>query len=111
MKNFCETYDLTNLITEPTCFKSVENPSSIDVILTNRKESFENSTTVETGLSDCHRMTLTVMKRYYKKLEPCDTSNGLYGGKRKQVWIFEKCIPMIELLYCSKIHVFDVKIF
>ena len=49
MKNFCETYDLTNLITEPTCFKSVENPSSIDVILTNRKESFENSTTAESS--------------------------------------------------------------
>ena len=50
MKTFCETYDLTNLITEPTCFKSVENPSSIDVILTNRTQSFENSITVETGL-------------------------------------------------------------
>ena len=66
MNNFCETYDLTNLISEPTCFKSVENPSSIDVILTNRRESFENSTTIETGLSDCHKMTVTVMKRYYK---------------------------------------------
>ena len=55
MKNFCETYDLTNLITEPTCFKSVENPSSIDVILTNRRESFENSMAIETGLSDCHK--------------------------------------------------------
>ena len=31
MKNFCETYNLTNLIKEPTCFKSVENPSCIDV--------------------------------------------------------------------------------
>ena len=70
MKNFCETYDLTNLITEPTCFNSVENPSSIDMILTNRRESFENSMAIETGLSDCHKMTLTVMKRYYKKLEP-----------------------------------------
>ena len=70
MKIFCETYDLTNLITEPTCFKSVENPSSIDVILTNRTQSFEDSVTIETGLSDCHKMTVTVMKRYYKRLEP-----------------------------------------
>ena len=70
MKNFCEAYDLTNLITEPTCFKSVENPSSIDVILTNRKQCFEDSRTIETGLSDCHKMTVTVMKKFYKKLEP-----------------------------------------
>ena len=70
MKNFCETYNLTNLITDPTCFKSVENPSCIDVMLTNRSLCFENSMTIETGLSDCHKMTVTVMKKYYKKLEP-----------------------------------------
>ena len=70
MKIFCETYNLTNLITDPTCYKSVENPSCIDVMLTNRRLCFENSITVETGLSDCHKMTVTVMKKYYKKLEP-----------------------------------------
>ena len=70
MKDFCETYNLTNLITDPTCFKSVENPSCIDVMLTNRSLCFESSKTVETGLSDCHKMTVTVMKKHYKKLEP-----------------------------------------
>ena len=59
-----------NLITDPTCFKSIENPSCIDLMLTNRGRCFENSITLETGLSDCHRMTVTVMKKYYKKLEP-----------------------------------------
>ena len=70
MKNFCETYNLTNLITDPTCFKSVNNPSCIDVMLTNRSACFENSTVIETGLSDCHKMTITVMKKYFKKREP-----------------------------------------
>ena len=42
MENFCETYNLTNLITDPTCFKSLENPSCIDVMLTNRSACFEN---------------------------------------------------------------------
>ena len=68
MMTFCETYSLTNLITEPTCFKSVENPSCIDVMLTNRSQCFEDSKTIQTGLSDCHKMTVTVMKKYYKKL-------------------------------------------
>ena len=39
-------------------------------MLTNRKGSFYNSMAIETGLSDCHRMTLTVFKMYVKKKEP-----------------------------------------
>ena len=70
MSNFCDMYGLNNLINEPTCFKSTENPSSIDIMLTNKKLSFQNSTTVETGLSDFHKMTVTVMKRFFKKKEP-----------------------------------------
>ena len=35
MKEFCEIYNLTSLIQEPTCFKSPLNPSSIDLMLTN----------------------------------------------------------------------------
>ena len=70
MANFCEIYNLENLIKEPTCFKSTDNPSSIDVVLTNKKLSFQNSTIVETGLSDFHKMTVTVMKKYFKKKEP-----------------------------------------
>ena len=34
-------YDLENLIRGPTCFKNVNNPSSIDVMLTNRKTVFK----------------------------------------------------------------------
>ena len=46
MENFCKMYNLNNLIDEPTCFKSAENPSSIDVLLTNSRKSFENNTTL-----------------------------------------------------------------
>ena len=34
---FCETYDLSNLIKEPMCYKNHFSPSSIDLILMNRK--------------------------------------------------------------------------
>ena len=57
MHDFCQVYDLHNLIKDPTCFKNPFNPSSIDVMLTNRKSSFQNYTTLETGLSDHHKMT------------------------------------------------------
>ena len=70
MKEFCETYELENLIKAPTCYKSPLNPSSIDVILTNKRKVFTSSITIETGLSDWHKMTLTVLKSYYKKQKP-----------------------------------------
>ena len=60
MKLFCETYNLSSLIKVPTCYKNPEKPSCIDLILTNRPKSFQNSSVVETGLSDFHKMTLTV---------------------------------------------------
>ena len=67
--NFMNGYALKNLIKEPTCFKS-ENPRCIDLILTNRYSSFQNTTTVETGLSDFHKMVLTVLKTTYQKAGP-----------------------------------------
>ena len=70
LEDFCELYNFTNLINEPTCFKNPRNPSSIDVMLTNRPGNFESSITVETGLSDHHKMTITVLKRYFKKRDP-----------------------------------------
>ena len=52
MNDFCDTYNLQNLIDEPTCYKNVQSPTLIDMILTNRVKSFYNSCCIETGLSD-----------------------------------------------------------
>ena len=37
-------------------------PTCIDLILTNRPQSFRSTCALEKGLSDFHLMTLTVMK-------------------------------------------------
>ena len=34
MREFCDSYNLKNLIKEPTCFKNPSNPSCIDLMLT-----------------------------------------------------------------------------
>ena len=70
MEEFCSLYSLKTLIKTPTCFKSITNPSCIDLILTNRANSFQNSSSVETGLSDFHHLVLTVLKTSYKKKPP-----------------------------------------
>ena len=76
MSEFCDTYNLKSLIREPTCYKNPENPSCIDLILTNRTCSFQNSCVFETGLSDFHRMTVTVMKMHSQKLQPRVITTG-----------------------------------
>ena len=64
------THNLKNLVTDATCFKNPLNPSSIDVILTNKARSFQHTITVETGLSDHHKMTISVLKIYVPKQNP-----------------------------------------
>ena len=67
MKVFCDFYEFKNLIKDA---KNPENPSCIDLILTNNTNSFQNSGVIETGLSDFHKMTVTVMKTTFEKLKP-----------------------------------------
>ena len=70
LQDFLFEQNFKNLVKEPTCYKSVENPSSIDVFLTNTPLSFQNTITVETGLSDFHKMAVTVMKTTFPKAQP-----------------------------------------
>ena len=70
MKSFFETYNLTNLIKQPTCYKNLDNPTCIDLILTNIPRTFQSTCVIETGLSDFHLMTLTIMRKTFKKQRP-----------------------------------------
>ena len=70
MPSFCDMFDLASLIKEPTCYKNPDNTSCIDLILTKKPFSFQNSCVAETGLSDFHRMILTVTKMTFRKLKP-----------------------------------------
>ena len=70
MKEFTETYNLNNLVKDPTCFKSHLNPSLIDLILTNRSRSFQNTQTIETGLSDhCYESLFPKTSTYHFYLQ------------------------------------------
>ena len=69
-KEFCDTYNLINLTTEPTCFKNAQNPTLIDLILTNKPKRFHSSMCIETGISDFHKMTVCVLNVQFTKLCP-----------------------------------------
>ena len=70
LNDFCNVNNLKSLNKKPTCFKNPENPSCIDLFLTNRQKSFQNTSTIETGISDVHKLVVTVLKMYYKKQKP-----------------------------------------
>ena len=46
---------------EPTWFQS-SNPTCIDLILTNTKELFKNTDTIEVGIFDHHSLIVTALK-------------------------------------------------
>ena len=87
----CITYDLSNLVTESTCI-TYTHESSIDVILTNRKQSFMLSKAVETGLSDFHKMVTTFMRNTYSRQEPIKIFYRNYSNfdKTKFIEDFER---------------------
>ena len=68
ISNFLSDYEPSNLVHFPTCFKNVENPSSIDLILASKACSFQNTIEISTGLSDFHKIVLTSMKAKFPKL-------------------------------------------
>ena len=68
IETFCDGYNLYNLVKEKTCFKGV--PKCYDLILTNCKHNFQNTSAVTTGFSDFHKMTITVLKTEFVKADP-----------------------------------------
>ena len=70
LSRFLYEHNSKNLVKDKTCFKSLENPSCIDIFLTNSPLSFQNTVTMLTGLSDCHKMVITVLKSTSAKTKP-----------------------------------------
>ena len=70
MKSFCESHNLKTLTKQPTCYKNPNKPTCIDLILANIPRMFQNTCVLETGLSDFHLMTVTVMRKTFKKMRP-----------------------------------------
>ena len=64
---FLHQHDLENLVKGKTCFKNANNPGTIDLFLTNNSLAFQNTTTTFTGLSDCHKLVLTVLNTTFSK--------------------------------------------
>ena len=69
MSGFYDAFGLKSLIKDAACQKNPENPSSIDLVLTNTPRSSQNSSVIETGLSDYQRMVVNVIKTSFARLK------------------------------------------
>ena len=70
IKVFSDTCDLKNIIKEPTCYRNLNNPSCIDLILTNKPQSFQQSRVIEADSSVFCKIKTTVLKTLFEKLQP-----------------------------------------
>ena len=70
LSNFLDIYGLKSLVHEKTCYKSIENPSCIDLILTNCSKSFQKTNVISSGISDFHKRIVTVMQTTFPKTKP-----------------------------------------
>ena len=84
MQSFCGNYSLKSLIRQVTFYKNFEKRTFIDLILTNMLCSFRSTCVIETGVSD-FQMTLTVMKKNFKKIKP-----RILNYRTSNKWILEK---------------------
>ena len=72
-----EDHELFALISELTCFKSI-NPTCIDNFLTSKKARFTNTPTLEMGVSDHHILIGTMLRSTFDKCKPKKIIYGCY---------------------------------
>ena len=88
LASFCTVYNFKSLISKSTSYKNPDNSSCIDLILTNCPNYFQNSSTFETGLSDFHKLILTLFKSEIPQQRP----NIISYRKRFDSQIFQSLI-------------------
>ena len=62
-----DVFNLTNLVKKPTCSKS-EDGTFINLMLANRPKIFLKSQNFELGLSDCHKLVVSILRASFKTL-------------------------------------------
>ena len=86
MLDFLERHNAKNIQHEHTCFKSTEAPTCIDLFITNKPMSFQNTTVLTNGLSDFHKMAITVFKTTFHKNKPKEVTYRDYKNFNKDLF-------------------------
>ena len=94
MSDFVDTFSLSNLINRKTCHKNVSG-TTIDIILTNRPNCFQKTSTFITGLSDIQKVIISCLEATLKKIpskkiifrdyKKIDKENFLYDLEQQMI--------------------------
>ena len=70
LSQFLFEMNAKNIVKEPICYKSLSNPSYIDLVIANSSSSFQNTQAISTGLSVFHKMAINVLKQTFQRSSP-----------------------------------------
>ena len=97
LNGFYNVNSLKTLNRGPTCFKNPSNPSCIDLFPTNRQQTFQQTHAIETGISDFHKLVVTVMKTHYKKQTGKTIQYRNYKNLHEQSFNFEMNNKLLKI--------------
>ena len=59
-----------SIVRVKTCAKSINNPTCVDMLISNKEKCFKSATTIDTGFSYFHKMIVVVWKKKFEKPKP-----------------------------------------
>ena len=118
ISSFLNNHETKNIVKEKICFKSVLNPSCVDLFITSSPKSFQHTHSFPHGLSDHHNLVVTVLKntfgkqksnvRYYRDWGKFDNAvfrtelrEALIRVERHDYKSFEQTFLSLLNLHCS----------
>jgi len=105
LMEFNSQYDSKNIVRDPTCFKSINNPTTIDLIITNFSRSCINTKTFINSLSDFHALVATTLNIKFNKPEPKEVTYRNY--KNFDLDIFQRDLNAVFSSGCDNYDAFE----
>ena len=88
-------YDLTNLVKVPACYKNLKG-TLLDVLITNRPNSFQKTIVCETCLCDCHMLISITLRSTFIKLPPKTVKYKSYKNFNETIFLHELDQKLIQ---------------
>ena len=67
LSQFLLQMNAKNIVKESTYFKSLSNQICIYLVITNSSSNFQNTKAISTGLSDFHKMVVSVLQHTFHR--------------------------------------------
>ena len=87
MKAFLDNCNLTSLIKQSSCYEKPNNPTSIDLILSNTPSNFQSTFVTETRYYQVSFSDLTVMKKSFRKFQLWLKNHSSYKNFSKEILV------------------------